>query len=92
MAFPLCGGNVRRQGEPALPTNTPEEPFFEAVPSTDIPCIVLRNAVFRLPRGEHSLKSVELYEEFLVGALLGAKTILEKNRNLPGNTLPNLKP
>ncbi len=66
--------------------------FFEAVPSTDIPCIVLRNAVFRLPRGEHSLKSVELYEEFLVGALLGAKTILEKNRNLPGNTLPNLKP
>ena len=26
MAFPLCGGNVRRQGEPALPTNTPEEP------------------------------------------------------------------
>ena len=26
MAFPLCGGNARRQGELALPTNTPEEP------------------------------------------------------------------
>ena len=31
MAFPLCGGNVRSQGEPALPTNTPEEPFFYEV-------------------------------------------------------------
>ena len=28
MAFPLCGGNARRQGELVLPTNTPEEPYF----------------------------------------------------------------
>ena len=36
MAFPLCGGNVRRQGEPALPTNTPEEPKKAATPVLEL--------------------------------------------------------
>ena len=65
--------------------------FLEAVPSTDTLLRFAKCGLSTFTR-EHRLRSVELYEEYLVGALLGAKTILEKNRNLPGNTLPNLKP
>ena len=43
------------------------------------------------PTREHILSSVKLYEEYLVGALLGAKTILEQKSELAGQYAAKLE-
>ena len=43
MAFPLCGGNARRQGELVLPTNTPEEPKFLAIALSTLELVPVPN-------------------------------------------------
>ena len=64
--------------------------FLEAVPSTDILRRVAKCG-FSTTNREHSLRSVELYEEFLVGALVGANTILEQKPELAGQYAAKLE-
>ena len=51
--------------------------FLEAVPSTDTLLRVAKCSLSTATR-EHSLRSVELYEEYLVGALVAAEGILDQ--------------
>ena len=64
--------------------------FLEAVPSTDTLLRVAKCGLSTATR-EHSLRSVELYEEYLVGALVGAKTILEPKSELAGQYAAKLE-
>ena len=64
--------------------------FLEAVPSTDTLLRVAKCSLSTATR-EHSLRSVELYEEYLVGALVGAKTILEQKPELAGQYAAKLE-
>lgn len=55
--------------------------FLEAYPSTDTLLRFAKCGLSTFTR-EHRLRSVELYEEYLVGALVGAKAILEQTPEL----------
>lgn len=64
--------------------------FLEAAPSTDTMRHVAKCGL-STPTREHILSSVKLYEEYLVGALIGAKAILEQKPELAGQYAAKLE-
>lgn len=64
--------------------------FLEATPSTDTMRHVAKCGL-STPTREHILSSVKLYEEYLVGALIGAKAILEQKPELAGQYAAKLE-
>ena len=64
--------------------------FLEAVPSTDTLLRVAKCGLSTATRG-HILRAVDLYGEYLVGALVGAKNILEQKPELAGQYAAKLE-